>query len=103
MVVVDVSVAVVVVVSVMVVVVVPVSVVAVLVVCVVVDVVVVLVVFVVLVVGHLSSPGMQSVAPTHALPFLLLGVATLWFRCPAASHAVVQVSCVSMQSTLPAS
>jgi len=46
-------------------------------VCVVVDVVVVLVVLVVLVDGHSSSPGMQSVAPTHDLPSLLLGVATL--------------------------
>ena len=85
------------------VVVVSVFVVDVLVVCVVVDVVVVLVVLVVLVVGHSSSPGMQSVAPTHDLPSLLLGVAMLWFRCPAASQAVVQASCVSMQSTLPAS
>ena len=43
---------------------------------VVVVVVVVLVVIVVLVGGHLPSPGMQSVAPRHALPFLLLGVST---------------------------
>lgn len=35
-----------------------------------VDVVNVLVVEVIVVLGHLSSPGTQSVALTHALPFL---------------------------------
>ena len=53
--------------------------------------------------GHAPSPGRQSVAPTHALPFFAAGASMVCTRCSAGSQAAVQGDCSSTQSTFSGS